>query len=153
MKTTIRKIATAGTFLLVIVLAAGFTSCQKSNVVPGVDDAGFNSTEAKITPPVVPAIIKVPAGNKAIWHTYATGFQIYEVTQSTIDPNVYLWTFIAPSATLYGDASYTTEVGIHYVGPTWQATTGRNAGKFVVGLKLQSSTEDVQLSPGCFSRQ
>ncbi|MCY7409265.1 MAG: DUF3455 domain-containing protein [Chitinophagales bacterium] len=147
MKTQFSKTKTIGTIMLMALFALAITSCQKENIIP--DE--FNNdpiVEAKvIETPVVPDIIAVPAGNHPIWHCYATGVQIYKVTQSTVDPNLYLWSFVAPSATLYNNASYTKKVGDHYVGPTWAATAGKKAGEYVVGIKLQAITQDVTAIP------
>ncbi len=131
--------------MLIAICSIAITACQKSSMDPISNESDYTSTiaERTIPTPVVPDIIAVPAGNHAIWHAYATGDQIYQVTESTTVPGTYVWTFVAPSATLYSDASYTNKVGEHYVGPTWAATTGKKAGEYVVGTKLQSITEDV----------
>ena len=89
----------------------------------------------------------VPAGNKVIWHCYASGVQIYQVTESTTVPGQYVWTFVAPSATLYLKPNFTKQVGTHYAGPTWEATLGPKKNLFVVGTKLSSVTEDVTAVP------
>jgi hypothetical protein len=145
MKNQLSNLAKTSMITLLSIYAIAISSCQKEELVPpGIIPAHSTSAdESKIKPPEVPDIIKVPEGNKVIWHAYASGVQIYQVTQSLTDPTVYLWTFIAPSATLYGNSSYSTVVGTHYAGPTWQATVGRKAGQFVVGLKLQSSIVDA----------
>ena len=148
MKRKIQSRNVGGSLALVIVFTLVITSCQKTNLGPGLSDDYSPLTESKVIPtPDVPEIIAVPGGNKVIWHAYATGEQIYECQQSTTDPDLYLWVFIEPDATLYADAAFTREVGIHYIGPTWQATVGRKNGDFVVGTKLQSVTEDVTAIP------
>lgn len=119
------------------------TSCQKENVIPAGSEFSSSISGDLKQGPDVPEIIAVPAGNRVIWHAYATGVQIYQVQQSTTDPNLYLWVFIAPSATLFSDAGFTKEVGSHYAGPTWEVTTGRKNGEFVIGVKLQGITQDV----------
>ncbi len=145
MKTKIIKTNTVSALVLIATLTLSIMSCQKSDLAS--NPLNNYGSEAKIATPVVPAIIAVPDGNKVIWHAYATGTQIYKVTQSTTDPNVYLWSFVAPLATLYSDADYTIQVGLHYVGPTWQATTGKKSGEYVVGTKLTSIVQDVTAVP------
>ncbi len=145
MKSRIIKIKTISTALLIAIFALAITSCQKSDYIS--IPADNPTVEAKLSTPVVPAIIAVPDGNKVLWRAFATGTQIYKVTQSTTDSNVYLWSFVAPSATLYSNSALTNEIGLHYLGPTWSATTGPDAGKFVVGIKLQAITQDVTAVP------
>ncbi len=71
------------------------------------------------------------------------GVQIYQVQRSTTDPSAFKWAFIAPSATLYADEDYTTQVGTHYMGPTWELTKGFNKGEKTVAKKLQEATVDT----------
>jgi len=80
-------------------------------------------------------------------YAFAKGVQIYQVQRSLADPNVFLWVFIAPSATLYSDKDYTKQVAIHYAGPTWEIAKGPNKGEKVVGKKLQGVTEDIAAIP------
>jgi hypothetical protein len=63
--------------------------------------------------------VAVPAGNKVSFHAYAQGVQIYRWNGTS-------WDFVAPDATLYtdGDAGQDGIVGTHYVGPTWESTSG-----------------------------
>jgi hypothetical protein len=61
--------------------------------------------------------LQVPAGNKVIFHVYARGVQIYRWDGSA-------WVFVAPVATLFSDANYHGQVGIHYRGPTWEDNGG-----------------------------
>jgi hypothetical protein len=61
--------------------------------------------------------LKVEAGNELSFHAYATGVQIYRWSGSA-------WVFVEPSATLYTDAGGHGTVGTHYVGPTWESTSG-----------------------------
>jgi hypothetical protein len=143
------KFNTISRLILIAIFAMAISACQKSAMNPLSSDSenSIAVSQKTIPAPDVPEIIEVPAGNHAIWHAYATGDQIYQVTESLIVPGTYVWTFIAPSATLYSDAAYNFEVGTHYVGPTWEATTGPKTGKYVVGTKLQSITEDVTAIP------
>ena len=61
--------------------------------------------------------LQVPAGNRVISHVYARGVQIYRWDGSA-------WVFVAPVATLFADANYHGQVGIHYRGPTWEDNGG-----------------------------
>ena len=61
--------------------------------------------------------LQAPAGNKVISHVYARGVQIYRWDGSS-------WVFVAPVATLFADANYHGQVGIHYRGPTWEDNGG-----------------------------
>jgi hypothetical protein len=61
--------------------------------------------------------LRVPAGNKVIAHLYAKGVQIYRWDGSA-------WVFVAPVATLFADAGYHGQVGIHYRGPAWEHNGG-----------------------------
>jgi len=61
--------------------------------------------------------LNAPAGNKVISHVYAKGVQIYRWDGSA-------WVFVAPAATLFADANYHSQVGIHYRGPTWEDNGG-----------------------------
>jgi hypothetical protein len=82
------------------------------------------------------AAIKVPDGNKAATHVYAVGVQIYRWNGAT-------WAFVAPSATLYGNADYDGQVGTHYAGPTWES----NSGSKVVGSRVAGCTPDPAAIP------
>ena len=66
---------------------------------------------------IVCSDLRVPAGNKVISHLYAKGVQIYRWDGSA-------WVFVAPVATLFADANYHGQVGIHYRGPTWEHNSG-----------------------------
>ena len=70
--------------------------------------------------PDLPALcsdLQVEAGNRVISHVYARGVQIYRWDGSA-------WVFVAPVATLFADANYHGQVGIHYRGPTWEDNGG-----------------------------
>lgn len=85
----------------------------------------------------IPPAIRVPAGGRLIWHTYAKGVQVYVCTQDPKDSTSYIWTFKEPRANLYTDAGYHQLVGKHYFDadkkPTWEA----NDGSKVSGMKVQ----------------
>ena len=116
--------------VLMTIVALVITSCQKTELSLPATDPSITVTKQEL---VVPSNLVVPEGNKLIFHAYASGVQIYVVTVSPTDPNAYVWTFVAPDATLFADAGYNGAVGIHYLGPTWES----NSGSKVVGSVLQ----------------
>lgn len=72
--------------------------------------------------------LKVQVGNKLAFHVYARGAQIYKWNGAT-------WDFVAPVATLYAEPTYFGEVGMHYVGPTWES----KSGSLVKGRRVQGA--------------
>ena len=80
--------------------------------------------------------LQVPPGNKVAFHVYALGVQIYRWNGTS-------WEFVAPAATLFADADYHGEVGIHYAGPTWESHSG---GK-VIASRLEGCTPDPAAIP------
>jgi hypothetical protein len=71
---------------------------------------------------VIPDNLKVPSGNVLLFKTFASGTQIYTCAARTDDPNAFAWTFKAPDAELWNDAS--EKLGTHYAGPTWEGNDG-----------------------------
>jgi len=69
--------------------------------------------------------LQIPDGNKLTFHAFARGVQIYRWNGNT-------WDFVAPMATLFAEENYFGEVGIHYVGPTWESRSGSK----VVGRRV-----------------
>ena len=63
--------------------------------------------------------IRVDAGHKLSFHTYARGVQIYKWNVAT-----QMWDFVAPMAGLYAEEKFFGEVGSHYVGPKWESKSG-----------------------------
>ena len=61
--------------------------------------------------------LQVPQGNGLAFRVYALGVQVYRWNGTS-------WVFVEPVATLFADARYHGEVGIHYVGPTWESNSG-----------------------------
>ena len=61
--------------------------------------------------------IRVPEGNVLSAHVYARGVQKYRWNGTA-------WVFVAPDATLFANAGYNGQVGIHYAGPTWESNSG-----------------------------
>ena len=82
--------------------------------------------------PVVPPELEVPSGNEILYHTFATGVQIYSATSATNSPTGFAWTLKAPEAALF-DAS-SNAVGSHYAGPTWELDQD---GSKVSGVVMQ----------------
>lgn len=75
--------------------------------------------------------LKVDAGHEFALRVYAKGVQIYHWNGAG-------WSFDGPSADLYADAAFTSKLGIHYSGPTWESLSG----SLVVGTILQRCTPD-----------
>ena len=86
--------------------------------------------------PAVCSDLQVDTGNKVIFHVYARGLQIYRWDGSA-------WVFVAPVATLFADANYHGQVGIHYRGPTWED----NAGSIVKAGNALPCTPDASAIP------
>ena len=61
--------------------------------------------------------LRVEPGNALALRVYALGVQVYRWNGTS-------WGFVEPVATLFADAHYRGEVGIHYVGPTWESNSG-----------------------------
>ena len=80
--------------------------------------------------------LQVSPGNKVAFHVYADGVQIYRWDGTS-------WVFVAPEATLFADAGYHGDVGIHYAGPTWQS----NSGSKVIASRLEGCTPDPTAIP------
>jgi hypothetical protein len=75
--------------------------------------------------------LKVDAGHEFALRLFARGVQIYHWNGSG-------WSFDGPSADLYADAAFTSKIGTHYSGPTWESLPG----SLVVGSILQRCTPD-----------
>lgn len=95
--------------LLVLLAVAGVAS-QPASAVTMFGDNGPELPEACSS-------IAVEQGHKLAFHVYAKGMQIYRWNGSA-------WAFVAPEATLYAEANYFGEVGIHGVGPHWTSKSG-----------------------------
>jgi Protein of unknown function (DUF3455) len=80
--------------------------------------------------------LQILTGDKVAFHVYALGVQIYRWNGTS-------WVFVAPEARLFADAEYHGEVGIHYVGPTWESHSG---GK-VIASRLEGCTPDPTAIP------
>src|SRR5215813_3480669 len=95
--------------LVLLLTVAGGTSISAAR-------AGHNNHMQSLPSPLCDKV-QVPPGNQLAFHAYALGVQIYRWNGTT-------WDFVAPMATLFADASYSGEVGIHYAGPTWESNSG-----------------------------
>lgn len=94
-------------------------------------------TTPQITPPDVPANLKVPGGERPVLKVLAKGVQIYTCAASTTNAGGFEWTLKAPEAELFDEQG--TKVGKHYAGPTWEATDG---SKVVGAVKERADAPD-----------
>jgi len=140
MKTVVSKIKIVQVAALFAIIVFAF-GCKKSDLNPAIPGETTLSQQT-LKVPNVPAEIAVPEGNKLIFHCYASGVQIYQVTESSTNPGQYVWTLIAPSATLYNNQNFTKQVGTHYAGPTWESKFGTKKSQYVIGTKINSVTVD-----------
>lgn len=88
-------------------------------------------------PPVCDRI-GVTEDNKAVFHVFAVGVQIYRWDGTN-------WGFIAPEAILYADAGHRVEVGTHFAtptGPAWQIGESK-----VIEQRVDSCTPDPTAIP------
>ena len=137
--------------ILIAAFALVGSSCQKEQVLKTnlneadvqsmLSDANASAVSACTGP--IPEILKVPAGNKLVLQTYATGVQIYQVKRSTVDTNSFSWVGVAPLATVYAKPDFTNQLALHYAGPSWEFTKGQFKGEKVVGVKEQGITVDL----------
>ncbi len=81
------------------------------------------------------AQITLPSGNAPFLDLFGDGVQIYNSAADTAHPGAFVWSFIAPQANLYTDASETTLFGTHFAGPTWHDNAD---GSEVVGMRIGS---------------
>jgi hypothetical protein len=93
---------------LPVVMMLLVAACANIHAGPGNDNRA----------PDVPAVIEVPGRtNKVHFHAYAVGVQIYAWSGTN-------WAFQGPEAVLSSDAGAHSEIGIHYVGPSWESESG-----------------------------
>jgi hypothetical protein len=85
--------------------------------------------------PELPADLPRPEGSKVHFHAYAAGVQIYTW-------NGFTWGASVPEAVLYDDDGKI--VGSHYVGPTWESSSG---SKVVGAVVLPRVTVDPDAIP------
>jgi hypothetical protein len=98
------------TFLMIATVAA-LSACSSSPMMmKGVDNAAL------------PEAVRVPAGQKQMMSTWASGEITYECREKAGMAGQHEWAFVGPVATLYsGDKKM---VGKYYAGPTWEAADG-----------------------------
>lgn len=116
-----------GLAALLVVIGLGHAS---ATLALSIDD---------ITPPELPAgceQLAAPAGYTVAFHVYALGVQIYRWNGTA-------WVFVGPEANLYATPSYRGQVGTHYVGPTWESTSG----SLVVGTGAIPCTPNATAIP------
>ena len=98
------------TFLM-IATAAVLSACASSPLMTkGVDNAAL------------PEAVRVPAGQKQMMATSATGEITYECREKKDMAGQHEWAFVGPVATLHGADK--KMVGKYYAGPTWEAADG-----------------------------
>jgi hypothetical protein len=85
--------------------------------------------------PVVPASLRVPAGETLAVETVAAGVQIYECRAGK-------WNFKAPEADLFDRKG--SKIGTHYAGPTWESNDG---SKVVAGVTARSDAPNAGAIP------
>lgn len=91
--------------------------------------------QARVSDPIVPSEIRVPAGNKLFLVGHAIGVQIYECASTSAGFN---WAFVAPRADLFDDRGKL--IITHFGGPTWQARDGsRVVGKLDTSVTVKRS--------------
>ena len=98
--------------VLLIATAAVLGACATSPMMAmkNVDNAAL------------PEAVRVPAGQKQMMSTWATGEITYECREKKDMAGAHEWAFVGPVATLYGADK--KMVGKYYAGPTWEAADG-----------------------------
>lgn len=81
------------------------------------------------------AQITPPAGNILSLSLFGDGFQDYRSAPDLNNAGAFVWSFVAPDARLFTDATETVQVATHFAGPTWQSVAD---GSSVVGTRLSS---------------
>jgi hypothetical protein len=158
MDTNTRRTARHQSAYSLIVLAATslVAACSSDSISASRDHAVTrpSSTRQSDRAPDLSACSNLTVTDGVVaFHAFATGVQIYKWTGSS-------WSFVAPSAALYADPDGNGMVGIHYVGPTWESTSGSKVvgavaerctpnATAIPWLKLQAVSSD---GPGIFSR-
>jgi hypothetical protein len=77
---------------------------------------------AGMSPPAVPLLLQVPAGQTLFLEAHARGVQVYRCESAGADDPRVSWVLVGPDAILY-DASGQV-IGKHYAGPTWESKDG-----------------------------
>lgn len=61
--------------------------------------------------------VQVPFVHRLTFHAYALGSQLYRWNGAG-------WIFVEPVARLFENGNFRGDVGVHYVGPTWESSNG-----------------------------
>ena len=89
-----------------------------------------------LTPPTVPASLKVPAGHELYLVGHARGYQVYRCQATEGGP---AWVLLYPFAGLVDGAGQ--QVALHYAGPSWRGPDGSVVvGARVAGAPAPSGT-------------
>jgi Protein of unknown function (DUF3455) len=118
--------------ILSIAAAATLCACASAPMMMKVDNAAL------------PEAVRVPAGQKLMMSTSATGEITYECREKKDMAGQHEWAFVGPVATLYGGDKKT--VGKYYAGPTWEAADGSKVtGKQVAVAPASPGSIPLQL--------
>ena len=99
-------------------------------------------TRPTLQTPTVPAALAVTAADKLTHIIPADGVQIYQCKADQADASKFVWSFVAPEATLFDEAQ--AVIGVHYGGPTWE---GNDGSKVVGEVKERADTPDADAIP------
>lgn len=114
--------------VLALVVVIGIAGLMPASILTA---RAVDNDQSLVLPSPLCDSVRVAAGNKVAFHVYARGVQIYRWDGTA-------WVFVAPVATLFADANYAGQVGIHYAGPTWES----NSGSKVLATRVAGCTPD-----------
>ena len=118
--------------LMIAAVAATLGACASRPTMMKVDNAAL------------PEAVRVPAGQRQMMATSATGEITYECREKKDTAGQHDWAFVGPVATLYG--ADRKVVGKYYAGPTWEAADGsRVTGKQVAVAPASPGSIPLQL--------
>jgi uncharacterized protein DUF3455 len=117
--------------LLLIAFAASGMAC-----VDSVNPSRSLATGPSFAKLDLGSCTNLAADGELTFRAYASGVQIYRWSGAS-------WVFVAPRATLYGDAGLHGVVGSHYAGPTWESVSGST----VVGAVAERCTPNSSSIP------
>jgi Protein of unknown function (DUF3455) len=86
--------------------------------------------------------LAVTAADKLIHIVPADGVQIYQCKPDQADASKFVWSFVAPEATLFDQAGQ--QIGTHYGGPTWE---GNDGSKVVGEVKARADAPEADAIP------
>jgi hypothetical protein len=93
--------------------------------------------------PTIPAALQAAAGERKALEHHARGVQIYRCAAASAGA-VPAWTFVAPQAELFSNASSSAVAGTHGAGPFWQASDG---SKVVGAVKARADAPQAGAIP------